>query len=73
MEFVDDFVYFKGGEDGFDEDGVVDGVFGYVDVVLSKVEDIVLEMGFKVRFYFGKVEVRVEVYFDGLEGIVEEV
>lgn len=73
MEFVDDFIYFESSYDGFNQDSFVDSFFSYVNVILGKVEGIVLEMGFEVRFYFGEVEVWVVVVFDSLEGIVIEV
>lgn len=72
-QLVNDFVHFKGGEDGLNQDGTTDGATGHANVVLGEIEDVVPETGLKVALHLGEVEVRAEAATLGLGGIVEKV
>jgi len=72
-EFIDDFVHLKRGQDGLDEDSAADGASAHANIVLRKIEDIVPESGFKVRFHLGQIEIGTGPSLDKLMGVVEKV
>lgn len=72
-KLIDDFIHLKSGQNGLDEDSTADGSSSHANIVLRKVEDIVPESGFKVRFHLGQIEIRTGASLDKLKGVVEEI
>ena len=72
-QFVQDFVGFEGGQDGFDQHGGLDGPDGNVQGLLGVDENVVPQAGLQVTFHFRKIEIRTGAAFQQSFGVVVEV
>src|SRR5215469_4026013 len=72
-QFVEDFVHFKGRQDGLDEDCGPDCTVRDAQFFLCQDEDVIPETGFQVTLKFGQVKIRAGTFFDQGFGVVEEV
>ena len=56
-QFIQNFVHLKRGEDGFDEDGHLDGAARNAELILREVEHVVPQTRFEMALQFGQVEI----------------
>jgi hypothetical protein len=71
-QFVEDFLHFERGGDGFDQHGGADGALRDAEQVLGEDEDVVPEPGLEVVLDLGQVEVRALALGQEAAGVVEE-
>src|ERR1017187_5215486 len=71
-QLVEDLIHFKGGEDGFDQDGGADGSAWNAQFVLRETEYFVPEARLEMVLQFWQIEVRAGSLFDQGVSIVEK-